>query len=289
MRLNTMSRQLSPLTYSSSLADDKYRHPFIHDVEIQSITDDGCAVTRNASIRFEHGYLMTAIADAAQEATKRHDHPPGWDSLDRTRRPARPTIQVRIRESVLHYFVSQRARSNEQYDVSVPRPLPAAVDQLSKVLCTAGIDIQTLDRNPENAMRLAIMAGLVETLTPTPTETGKTHAVAALSKWRLMRVLAYIDAKVGESITLANLAATSGLSRMRFARQFRAATSIRPHEYVLRKRIERAQKMLTETPKTLVDIALSVGFQTQPHFTTVFKRIVGSRPSKWRRDQSNVI
>jgi AraC-like DNA-binding protein len=75
---------------------------------------------------------------------------------------------------------------------------------------------------------------------------------------------------------------------MYFARQFRAATGMRPHDYVLRKRIERAQLMLAVTPNALVDVALSVGFQTQAHFTTVFKGIVGITPCRWRREQPNV-
>jgi AraC family transcriptional regulator len=165
---------------------------------------------------------------------------------------------------------------------------PGAVDQLSRVLRTAGIDIRKLDRNAENAVRLAVMANLVEALAPSVTDLGKTRGVATLPKWRLMRVLAYIEANIGERITLANLAATAGLSRMYFAKQFRATTGMRPHEFVLRKRIERAQRMLAETSEALVDIALSVGFQTQAHFTTVFKKIAGYTPYQFRREQPKV-
>jgi AraC family transcriptional regulator len=107
-----------------------------------------------------------------------------------------------------------------------------------------------------------------------------------MSDRRLMRALAYIDAHVGDPITLADLAATAGLSRMYFARRFRAATGIRPHEYVLRRRVERAQELLTATSGPVVDIALSVGFQTQAHFTTVFRKIVGNTPRQWRREQA---
>src|SRR5258707_6540138 len=107
-------------------------------------------------------------------------------------------------------------------------------------------------------------------------------AVSALPKWRMIRVLRYIEMNIGESITLANLAATVGLSRMYFAKQFRASTGIRPHDFVLRKRIERAQELLAVTSDTLVDVALSVGFQTQAHFTTVFKRITATTPYQWR-------
>ncbi len=111
------------------------------------------------------------------------------------------------------------------------------------------------------------------------------RAVAVLPKWRLMRVVKYIDTNIGEAITLPNLAATAGLSRMHFARQFRARTGVRPHDFVLHKRIEHAQRKLAATSDALVDIALSVGFRTQAHFTTVFKKVAGNTPCKWRREQ----
>jgi AraC-like DNA-binding protein len=69
---------------------------------------------------------------------------------------------------------------------------------------------------------------------------------------------------------------------MYFAAQFRAATGCRPHECVLRKRIERAQQLLLETSEPLVSIALAVGFQSQAHFSTVFKRFAGLSPYQWR-------
>ena len=62
---------------------------------------------------------------------------------------------------------------------------------------------------------------------------------------------------------------------MHFAAQFRSATGLRPHEFLLRRRIDHAQRLLAEPGTRLVDVALSVGFQTQAHFTTVFKRFVG--------------
>ena len=103
-----------------------------------------------------------------------------------------------------------------------------------------------------------------------------------LPKWRLRRVLTHIDQHICESITLATLAEVAGLSNMYFAAQFRAATGCRPHECVLRKRIERAQQMLLDTAEPLVSIALTVGFQSHAHFSTVFKRFVGLSPYQWR-------
>jgi AraC family transcriptional regulator len=105
----------------------------------------------------------------------------------------------------------------------------------------------------------------------------------ALPKWRLKRAFDFIEEHLAEPVTLAEVAAFAGLSRMYFAAQFRAATGLRPHEYLLRRRIERSQELLSTSCLTLVEVALSVGFQTQAHFTTVFKRFVGETPHQWRR------
>jgi AraC-like DNA-binding protein len=92
----------------------------------------------------------------------------------------------------------------------------------------------------------------------------------------------YVDEHLGAKITLQDLAEVAGLSRMHFAAQFRAAMGLRPHEYLLKRRIERAEELLKRANVPLVDIALSVGFQTQAHFTTVFKRFAGDTPYQWR-------
>jgi AraC family transcriptional regulator len=106
--------------------------------------------------------------------------------------------------------------------------------------------------------------------------------IRALQKWRLKRVVDYIDNHLADKIGLLELAAVAGLSRMHFASQFRVATGLRPHEFLLRQRIRRAEELLQNDTMTIVEIALNVGFQTQAHFTTVFKRFVGYTPRQWR-------
>jgi AraC-like DNA-binding protein len=69
---------------------------------------------------------------------------------------------------------------------------------------------------------------------------------------------------------------------MHFAAQFKATTGTRPHNYVLRRRIERAQELLRSSHMPLVEIALEVGFQTQAHFTTIFRQLVCETPGRWR-------
>jgi transcriptional regulator GlxA family with amidase domain len=103
-----------------------------------------------------------------------------------------------------------------------------------------------------------------------------------LQRWRLKRVYEFVEANLQQPIPLAALAGAAGLSRMHFAASFRAATGLRPHDYVIRRRIQQAQALLQGGDTSIVDVALSVGFQTQAHFTTVFKRIVGLTPQRWR-------
>jgi AraC-like DNA-binding protein len=115
------------------------------------------------------------------------------------------------------------------------------------------------------------------TLRPSPSK------VSPLPQWRLRRVQEFIAAHISSPITLHDLAAASGLSRMHFAAQFRAATSATPHSYLLQQRIEYAKRRMREAESPLVEVALDSGFQSQSHFSAVFKRLTGDSPARWRR------
>ncbi|GGJ04711.1 helix-turn-helix domain-containing protein [Neoroseomonas lacus] len=107
--------------------------------------------------------------------------------------------------------------------------------------------------------------------------------VCPLPKWKLRQVESHVNDNIGERITLADLAGAAGLSEMHFAAQFRLATGQRPHDYVMHRRIQHARRMMMETNESIVQVALAVGFQTQAHFTTTFKRVVGITPYRWRQ------
>ena len=111
--------------------------------------------------------------------------------------------------------------------------------------------------------------------------------VTPLPKWRFARVREYIDLHIEEPIRLHDLAKVAGLSRMHFAAQFRAYTGISPCKFVTMQRIRHAQMRLGDQRRTLADVALSVGFRTQAHFTTVFHRFVGNTPNCWRKALSH--
>jgi AraC-like DNA-binding protein len=104
-----------------------------------------------------------------------------------------------------------------------------------------------------------------------------------LPKWRFSRVTEYIDRHIEQPIRLQDLAKAAGLSRMHFAAQFREYTGISPCRFVMMQRIRHAQVLLRDPRRTLADVAFSIGFRTQAHFTTVFHRYVGHTPNCWRK------
>jgi len=103
-----------------------------------------------------------------------------------------------------------------------------------------------------------------------------------LQSWRLRRVCEHVERNLGGPLTLTDLAGAAGLSRMHFAAQFRVATGMNPHAYVTHRRILRAKTMLSQTGMPIMEVTLCVGFKIQPHFTTVFKHLVGYTPRDWR-------
>jgi AraC-like DNA-binding protein len=184
---------------------------------------------------------------------------------------------------------------NRIEDVGYAPPAESPEDPVIKRLSDALAATESTDDRHTgicaDALRLAIVARMLglQSEAPRPMEhPGKANEGAAerqmraLQKWRLKRVVEYVDSHLSSKITLLDLALVAGLSRMHFASQFRAATGLRPHEYLLKRRIDRAEELLRQSTMTLVEIALTVGFQTQAHFTTVFKRFVGDTPYQWR-------
>jgi AraC family transcriptional regulator len=133
-----------------------------------------------------------------------------------------------------------------------------------------------------DGVSLAIVARLLGKVCDERTSPGGTR-ISGLPKWRLKRAIDYMAAHLSDSISLADIAASAGLTRMHFAAQFRASTGLRPHEYLLRRRIEQAQDLLARSRLPLVEIAFEVGFKTQAHFSTVFSRLVGETPYAWRQ------
>jgi AraC family transcriptional regulator len=104
-----------------------------------------------------------------------------------------------------------------------------------------------------------------------------------LPRAKLRAVVEYIEEHLDGSPSLEQLAAVARLSPYHFARQFKAATGLPPHQYVIARRVERAKQLLQGGgDPSLADIAASTGFSDQSQFTHHFKRLVGVTPGQFR-------
>ena len=103
-----------------------------------------------------------------------------------------------------------------------------------------------------------------------------------LPRARLNRVIEYVEAHIDQDIALADLATMAGMSAHYFSELFKQSLQLSPHQYVLRRRIERARKLLNDPAITVFEAAVRSGFADQSHFTKTFRRVVGVTPSGYR-------
>ena len=108
------------------------------------------------------------------------------------------------------------------------------------------------------------------------------EAVGGLPPRRLQRVFSHIQENIGQELSVTELAQVAGMSQYYFSKLFKMSTGITPHQYVMRQRVERAQEYLRESRTALSDIAIKVGFETQSHFTSVFRRLASITPKHYR-------
>jgi AraC family transcriptional regulator len=104
-----------------------------------------------------------------------------------------------------------------------------------------------------------------------------------LSPWQLRRVLDFISAHLDGDPTIAELARECALSPGYFTRAFRQTTGVSPHQWLIRRRVERARQLLLGNGLGLADIALVCGFVDQSHLTRVFTKLEGDSPGRWRQ------
>lgn len=79
------------------------------------------------------------------------------------------------------------------------------------------------------------------------------------------------------------LAQEVGLSSGHLHRAFRETTGTMALDYITRRRIERAMRILSTEKVSVLDVSMRVGFQSV-HFTRTFRRISGANPSRFRGD-----
>lgn len=96
-------------------------------------------------------------------------------------------------------------------------------------------------------------------------------------------VIAHIESRLADKLSLDELADFAGMSRAWFAREFTQRHGCPPHRYIVHRRIERAKQLLKNERMSFTDIAYEVGFSGQSHFSAAFKAIEGCTPNGYTR------
>jgi AraC family transcriptional regulator len=105
----------------------------------------------------------------------------------------------------------------------------------------------------------------------------------SLTSWQAQKTISLIDEQLEEGTRNTELAANVRLSQSHFSRAFKSSFGCSPQQFVLKRRVERAQELMLTTDSRLSDIAQACGFADQAHFSRMFNRLVGRPPNAWRR------
>jgi AraC-like DNA-binding protein len=104
-----------------------------------------------------------------------------------------------------------------------------------------------------------------------------------LAAWQARALEAYIVSHLHSTIRVVELVRAVQVTPNRFFRLFKKRFGCTPHQYVMRARIARAQRLLLMSEDTLNGIAAECGFGSKSHLANLFRNATGRPPGQWRR------
>jgi len=114
-------------------------------------------------------------------------------------------------------------------------------------------------------------------------EAKKPPRVTALDRRRAVEAALWIEAQSQREIDLEDIARQARVSPFHFLRSFSSVLGVTPHQYLVRSRLRRAARYLTEDNKPVTDVAYDVGFNDLSNFVRTFHRAAGVSPLKFRQ------
>ena len=97
------------------------------------------------------------------------------------------------------------------------------------------------------------------------------------------RIEDYLRTHMSEKILITDLARSAGVSPRHFLRAFRQSFNSTPLQFILELRIQEAKSRLTSSAEGVTEVALACGFSHTQHFSTAFRKYVGTSPSQFRK------
>ncbi len=104
-----------------------------------------------------------------------------------------------------------------------------------------------------------------------------------LSQRKLRQAIDYLNENLSQDIKIAELANLVEMNQYQFARTFKDLIGISPHKYLLTRRVEEAKELLSRTKLSIAEISYHIGFSSQSHFTSTFRRFTGTTPAFYRK------
>ncbi len=156
-------------------------------------------------------------------------------------------------------------------------PVRAAMLAVDAELTAGGAGGRLAAESLANVLAVHLIRHVLAPRTPTFRRDG------TLPRARLRATLEYIEEHLDSGPSLEQIAAVARLSPYHFARQFKAATGLPPHQFVIARRVERAKLLLEGGDDfSLAQVAARAGFLDQSQFSHHFKRLVGITPRQFR-------
>lgn len=186
------------------------------------------------------------------------------------------SIYSQLDESASEPASSLQAASELKQGFSVRQIRSVMAELCSAVRSALDDERSTAEESLRRAIEALQEMGTTETAPKAPVRGG-------LSPWQIRKVTSHVEANLDRPIRNEELATLVRLNPSHFGRAFRNSFGEPPHEYVIRRRVERAQGLMLSTDASLSDIALDCGLADQSHLTRLFRRIVGESPRAWRR------
>lgn len=101
--------------------------------------------------------------------------------------------------------------------------------------------------------------------------------------FKIAETIGYILVNLHQELSVTALAARVNQHPDYFSRQFKIFTGERPVNYILAKRIERAQYLLATSRLAYSEIAFQTGFDSLSYFSKSFKKLTGMSPSVYKK------
>ncbi|HEX9048181.1 MAG TPA: AraC family transcriptional regulator [Verrucomicrobiae bacterium] len=94
----------------------------------------------------------------------------------------------------------------------------------------------------------------------------------SLPGYKLRQITEWMREHIADDFNLEQLAQLAGLSRFHFHRLFKTAVGESPSHYQINLRMHEAKRLLRETKKSVVEVAMDVGYTNPSHFAQLFRR-----------------